>query len=184
MYVMIDIETIGTQPEAVVLSIGAVCFNKGGIFAKKQWILNLDVQKKAGRTEDQDTLSWWKEQSREARNVFELCEKEGIHPFDWVEDFNEFLLEACTKVNEKFKDIKPVGNGANFDITIIEHLICMFGGKAFIPWKFWNVWCFRTLNHVFKLKDKLPRQGVHHDALDDAIYQAQCMLLFLNRGNK
>ena len=44
-----------------------------------------------------------------------------------------------------------------------------------VPWDFWNVNCCRTIKRIaYERGWKMPaREGVHHDALDDAVYQAK-----------
>lgn len=182
---MFDIETIGTEPEAVVISVGAVNFNINGIIAKKLWVLNQAPQKAAGRREDAETLAWWASQSKDAKSVFNV--KKGLfEPKDFIDDMKEFLADSLMDEGETFSSLKPIGNGANFDITILEHFIMMFseGKKAAIPWKFYNVWCFRTFDKLTRCKEAHPREGVHHDALDDATYQAECFIKALNKNRK
>ena len=64
---MIDIETLGTGPDAVVLSVGAVKFspyNPQEPHAKTLWKPNIDEQTTAGRSVLESTLEWWAKQPK------------------------------------------------------------------------------------------------------------------------
>ena len=65
--VMVDIETLGTRADSVLLEIGAVCFDlerreQGPTFYRK---ISLSSNDLAGRKIDAATLSWWLDQFRE-----------------------------------------------------------------------------------------------------------------------
>jgi len=176
---MIDIETLGNDHSTTVVSVGVVCFNNTGIISKKLFVLDFIEQLKRGRSVTGSTLQWWMGQGDSARAVFKDDPKKpklSIEAF--LTGLDSFLDESLKKVGEKRDELKPWGNGANFDITIIEDFYRSYHPKHEfgIPWKFWNVWCFRTFNHLTKAKDKFKREGIHHDALDDAEYQANCVL--------
>jgi exodeoxyribonuclease VIII len=50
-----------------------------------------------------------------------------------------------------------------------------------VPWQFWNTRCFRTLKNMQAAKNvTVPRAGVHHNALHDALYQAKVVQYILN----
>lgn len=174
---MIDIETLGNDFTTTVLSVGAVAFNSDGIIG--EYIANLDYfeQLRMGRTTTKDTVEWWKKQKPEAKGVFAPDSKQ-LSVADFLVDFEEFIDMNLTEVGELRDQLKVWGNGANFDIVIMEDLWKQHHnqGRSGIPWKFWNVWCFRTFNHVTKCKDLVKREGIHHNALDDAIFQANCVI--------
>jgi exodeoxyribonuclease VIII len=81
-------------------------------------------------------------------------------------------------VDKKFRTVLPVwGNGSDFDNVIL--------GNAFKacrmdpPWAYRNNRCFRTLKELAKARGDVVKpvfQGTAHNALDDAIYQAQCVI--------
>jgi hypothetical protein len=65
-------------------------------------------------------------------------------------------------------------HGANFDEPLWNAVCRRL--PTFIPWKFWNVRCTRTCYYLAQFDPKtLPRSGTHHNALDDATYQALCV---------
>lgn len=182
MHLMIDLESLGNDPETVIVSFGAVAFNKDGIIAKGLWELDIQEQINAGRTVTADTMAWWMRQKEEARSVFN-SKNPKLSMIDFVTGFEGFIDTALHEVGEKRDELKPWGNGANFDISVTEDFIRRVHpkGRAGVPWSFWNVWCFRTFNHLTKCKELVQRQGVHHDALDDAVFQAQCVMKFWDK---
>lgn len=179
MHLMIDLESLGNDPETVIVSFGAVAFNKDGIIAKGEWELNIQEQIDSGRTVTGDTMCWWMRQKEEARSVFN-SRNPKLSMLEFVHAFESFIDNALEKVGEKEDELKPWGNGANFDISVTEDFFRKVhpAGRNGLPWKFWNVWCFRTFNHLTKCKELVQRQGVHHGAMDDAVFQAQCVIAY------
>lgn len=176
MNLMLDFETLGTDFDTIALSLGAVAFNKSGIVGSALYEFDLKDQVKNGRTFSAETLQWWMKQNESARAVFQPGPtKHTLDSFvsQFAEDCDNWLLE----VGEKRDELKPWGNGANFDVVLAENLIKQAGAE--IPWKFWNVWCFRTFDKLTDCKRLfgMPnKHGVHHNALDDAKYQANAVL--------
>tara|TARA_R110000751_G_scaffold104357_2_gene199826 strand:- start:2477 stop:2998 length:522 start_codon:yes stop_codon:yes gene_type:complete len=160
--VMIDLETLDTATSTVILSIGIVNFdpNKGSIDRPGGMLIFPDVQEQinSGRTVSWDTVKWWMEQSEDARS--ELTKAERM---------------PCEEINSAIsawfmgkRDYRVWGNGAIFDISIMENFL----GKGKIPWKFWNVRDTRTFHMNFPY-DKSRKTEVAHTALQDAVSQAE-----------
>lgn len=182
MHCMLDLETLGTTPNSVVLSAGAVYFTKEqGIIKESYSVFSVKKQLKMGRVMDTDTLQWWMKQSPEARKVLDEA-FESREPHNLA---NQIMRDLADLKNDKqlddFKNLKIWGNGANFDVVLAESFFLYEYDS--IPWKFWNVNCFRMFNKLTKCRDKVKREGVHHNALDDARYQAQCVLAVI-KGDK
>ena len=57
--VMLDLETLGTSPGCIILSIGAVFFDKNGL--GQEFYQTIDVQSSidAGLTMSGGTFKWW-----------------------------------------------------------------------------------------------------------------------------
>jgi hypothetical protein len=168
--VMLDLETYSAASNACILSIGACFFDEEKIGAMFYQPLQCHNQVTSfGRHISANTMKWWSEQSEEARQVFndpnavEL--QHGLQAFrDWVGDSNPEMW----------------GNGADFDCVILGNAFEAVGIQK--PWSYSNNRCFRTLKNIVKLRPGfgLPaRVGTHHNALDDAIYQAQCAQVYL-----
>ena len=70
-HAMIDIETLATTPEAVVLSVGGVKFNpytNEEPHAHLEFRLDIDEQTALGRDIDEGTLQWWAKQPEHIRD--------------------------------------------------------------------------------------------------------------------
>ena len=65
MHVMIDIETLSTTPDAVVMSVGAVKFDPKATRPptnKTLWRPDIDEQTERDRHVSESTLEWWSKQ--------------------------------------------------------------------------------------------------------------------------
>lgn len=170
---MFDIETLGTAPDAPILSIAAVPFNpytgmilyKGACFHKA---VELQAELDAGAKPLARTLLWWLDQSDAARRGLLEGQADCGKPVDVI----EALASFCEVHGMDLNNVRVWGNGANFDITLLEQFYARHG--QIHPWKFWNVRCFRTLKQLINSVDTpaLARPAVAHDALEDAFSQA------------
>ena len=169
--VMIDLETLGTAPGSVILSIGAVAFAPG--MQEADWsqihLLPISVKnsRQAGLTIDESTLAWWMHQSDEARGVLD-CALEG----------GRTLCGALTEFSEWFPSgTKLWGNGANFDNVLLR---CAYTAACMEPpWKYYDDMCFRTMKKTFAKVPAPTLQGVKHDALADAMHQTRWLQAIL-----
>lgn len=162
--VMVDLETLGTTADAVIISIGAVKFDVAsddidddGFYASISVESNLDK----GRRIDEDTLIWWMGQSAEAQTVFKEPKEDLAAALDslaaWFGDDDKLCIWS---------------NGASFDIPMLEHAYRQHNWQT--PWKFWNSKCFRTWKGLPAAKKvSYEKVGVAHNALSDAINQAK-----------
>lgn len=176
-HLMIDFETLGTGERCAVVSLGAVMFNKEGIHSKKEWNFDLQEQEDIGRAITVSTVSWWMKQSPGARKVFTLPGKTWTLR-EWIEDLDAWYIELGIDP----KDILIWSNGGDFDIPIYCDIFRHLKMKDPIP--YWGHRCFRTADAIFKLKDKHQRKGTFHNALDDSIYQAECLIKLWQKGKK
>jgi 3' exoribonuclease, RNase T-like len=159
---MLDIETLDTRPSAVILSIGAVRFDvaePGTLTEKFHHYISIDEQLRAGRTVSGSTLLWWMDQGDEARSRISSANAESM----------KTVLDALAAFMKP--DDRVWGNGAGFDNVIVADAYQSMGMP--VPWRFWGDMCFRTLKTMYKYVPKPPRNGTAHDALDDAIHQAE-----------
>lgn len=173
-HIMLDLETLDTGSDAVVIGIGAVVFDPesqqlGDTFYVEMSD-DIDSQQRLGRTISGDTLTWWMGQSAAAKAIFS---QDGVSPdvrittYDALQKFQAFVDANGAGTAEVW------GNGANFDNVILRNLYASFGMVA--PWKFYNDRCHRTVKDLaVKLHNPefQARVGTHHNALDDAITQA------------
>jgi len=163
--VMIDLETLGTTPDAAILSIGAVRFDlysdridNEGFYSS----VSIDSNTEHGRRISESTLLWWMQQSADAQAVFH--EAKTILGGALM-DLREWLGDAS--------ELRVWSNGADFDIAMLSHAFQSVLGED-TPWKFYNNRCVRTYKTLPGAKDvKFPKIGTAHRALDDAINQAR-----------
>ena len=182
-HISIDIETLGIKPGSVIASIGAVVFDpKAGVQTAEELLKNsikiiIDIRSSIalGMGVSGDTISWWMQQSDAARNAtFNPKDKKELKsPSHAVESLRFFI----NKIEKPF----VWGNGANFDITLLESL--MDEVNLSYPWRYTKVRCLRTLRAVspFSYLD-MPNNEMAHDCLADAIYQAQNIQLIAEKN--
>jgi exodeoxyribonuclease VIII len=171
--VMVDLETLGTKPGCQILSIGAVAFGANGLGQEFYSPINLGSQEALGLTTNQATIDWWKSQSPAAQKVLidaQTC-PQGLE--EVLKLFNAWLGGVAsynaTHADGRSEKIAIWGNGSDFDNMILAEAYSMAGIE--LPWKFYMNRCFRTLKNLFP-QIREERTGVHHNALDDARYQA------------
>ncbi|WP_145524380.1 3'-5' exonuclease [Yersinia rohdei] len=157
--IMIDIETLGTTYGCAVLSIGAVRFDRSTGEIGDKFYASMGQQAQNYGHASQSTLDWWEQQSPEAKEA----------AFSGME---APVVVAKTIASGIDKNDLVWGNGSIFDITILESWFVSVNVPC--PWKFWNVRDVRTVVDLSPLNIKdFTREGVHHNALDDAIHQAK-----------
>lgn len=167
---MIDLETMGVNPEAPIISAGVVEFDPNGDPCINTLEVKFDFEEAFNlRKTDPSTIKWWMGQSDEAR-------KELISGDDLVgvglEKIRKFLLHG--EHTTAFENEAIVwGNGATFDITMLESLFRAY--HVPVPWAFWNVRDVRTVVDMASgIVDRPPMEkGVAHKSLDDAKHQAK-----------
>ena len=64
--------------------------------------------------------------------------------------------------------------GGNFDEPL--WVAAAVAVNSPIPWKYYNTRCTRTAYHLAGFDPRtMPRDGTHHNAIDDARYQIHCV---------
>ncbi|EQB7258494.1 3'-5' exoribonuclease domain-containing protein, partial [Escherichia coli] len=108
-HLMIDLETMGKNPDAPIISIGAIFFDPQTGDMGPEFSKTIDLET-AGGVIDRGTIKWWLKQSREAQSAIMTDE---IPLDDALLQLREFIDENS---GEFF--VQVWGNGANFDNTI------------------------------------------------------------------
>ncbi|EJI0266216.1 3'-5' exoribonuclease, partial [Escherichia coli] len=167
IHLMIDIETMGKNPNAAIISIGAIFFDPqtGDMGPEFSKTIDLDT---AGGVIDRDVIKWWLKQSREAQSAILTDE---IPLDDALLQLREFIAENS---GEFF--VQVWGNGANFDNVILRRSYERQGIPC--PWHYHNDRDVRTIVELgkaidFDARTAIPFEGERHNALDDARYQAK-----------
>ncbi|MFY2183226.1 3'-5' exonuclease [Escherichia coli] len=167
IHLMIDLETMGINPDAPIISIGAIFFDPqtGDMGPEFSKTIDLDT---AGGVIDRDVIKWWLKQSREAQSAIMTDE---IPLDDALLQLREFIDENS---GEFF--VQVWGNGANFDNVILRRSYERQGIPC--PWRYCNDRDVRTIVELgkaidFDARTAIPFEGERHNALDDARYQAK-----------
>lgn len=155
--IMVDIETLSSEPNALMVSLGAVTRNQQGalirfeaVVAPNNYSNKLDISP--------DTVNWWLKQSDEARASIT---KPGRSLVEVCARFNQWLISICPA------NAKPRlwGNGAAFDNVILRANYKVAGMKP--AWGFREDACYRTLKNLLPDIPWTP-PAIAHSAISDA----------------
>lgn len=166
---MLDIETMGTRPGCVILSIGCVAFNDAGHVQTDMYKrLRVGPQLMRGAHVDEGTQKWWQKQSFGAK-------RDAVT--DPV-DVPHMYLELTGLLSDV--DGHIWAQGASFDFPILAAALRMYDLDP--PWEFWAERDTRTAYSMAKIlgfdraKFDDKREGGHHNALDDCYHQIKCLV--------
>jgi len=167
MDIMIDIETLATTPDAVVLSIGAVEFDPLSGETGKTFYRNLLQVDQYCRNVDKDTLKWWEKQSSKARAA--LMRPAPSNCREALRDLKEFCKDAT----------RLWANSPQFDLTILANLGDEMGVQDM--WPYWKATDFRTLKALAQLSGRsVAKPKVSHHALEDCFSQITQVVVLLS----
>jgi hypothetical protein len=162
--VMIDIETLGTADDAVILEIAAVCFDREGVQMGPEWSMVVDYVLQPVRVVDGETLAWWLAPERIGR-FKELTDRSETKPLLWhaLNEMGEFLRREMKAGGE-------VWAKGDFDLRILGNAMAMDDVKS--PWKYHQARELRTVMKLAGIKDEKPTE---HRALADARRQVELL---------
>lgn len=172
-HVMFDLETWGTSPGCALRSIGAVVFDPMSMdrWCGETFYQNISPAscEAVGLRVESATAAWWEQQPLEAVVALRNDQRNIIGV---VDDFHHWFQ----RVGGEFIWC----HGASFDeplwTGVVRQLNRVVMNRFAVPWKFWNIRCTRTVYWAAQFDPKtIKREGVAHNALDDAVYQAQCV---------
>jgi len=164
---MIDLETLGVEPDSVVMTLGAIKFDPfSDTEPHTPLYLRGDVEEQSeqyGRSIDENTLAWWGRQAQEIQD-----EAFGDHS-DRVT-----VQEMLRQLNKWCVGLDYIWcQGPTFDFVILQDLYK--GAQKPTPWNYWQIRDSRTL---FSMMPQDPRKAIQeelHNALADCYYQAKCV---------
>jgi len=174
---MIDIETLSTKPNSLILTIGAIKFKKNTEFPElknmETFYKRIDKKscEKLGMDIDPRTIEWWKSQND--KTYYEAFENP-----DRID-----IKDALIELSKFLKGHKNIwANSPNFDIVILENAYnCC---NLDIPWKFWNLRDTRTVYDLasIRLHEFSDKEG-NHNSLNDCYSQIKALKnSFINLG--
>jgi hypothetical protein len=168
---MIDIECLAQSSDAVILTIGAICFDpysndiedfqnqkiEKHNFTKFYRRVSIDSCTDAGLVISDDTVTWWSKQNQKA--IDEAFSEDDREPLDKVLKELFTFSRHCTHFWAK---------SPQFDMSIIETAAkrLEFG----VPWRYSQLRDVRTIEELTGLES---RSSNDHRADEDALNQAK-----------
>lgn len=183
-FVFLDIETMGTQVNTIVLSMAMLAgkWEHANDFDYllengSHWVLKAKEQsEKLGRTFDQSTVDWWKKQGEEAREAI-FNEPNKISVFDLPN-----IVRGWNLMNNIGSKTMVWIRAPHFDEPIVKNLFQQLGEAP--PINHWKVRDVRTAidvkfnqtrgyipGFVDKVKEEYPvvKHNCFHDCIIDAM---------------
>lgn len=157
-HLMLDIETLGTRPGAVVLSVAMVRFSDEAQF---QINLRVDEQQTLGLEIDPATQAWWAQQDPAA---WQAATQNPLPLVQGLEYVRTWMQWAGT-------DPLIWCHGATFDCPLLGAVYERAGLAP--PWAYWAVRDTRTLYDLAGINVKDYAVPPPHVALNDAIGQVR-----------
>ena len=138
IHAMIDLETLSTKPNAVILTIGGVKFDPysnteptNGMYYR----IDVDSQTAMGRDVMEDTVEWWGKQAEDVR-------EEALGDHDRI-DLKYFIKQ----LNKWSVGVDVFWcQGPLFDFAILQHFYAQM--KVPVPWNYWQIRDSRTLSSL------------------------------------
>lgn len=164
---MIDLETLGVEPDSVIMTLGAIKFDPfSDAEPHTPLYLRGDVEEQTEfpyeRSIDENTLAWWSKQP-------EAIREEAFGDHDRVT-----VQEMLRQLNKWAVGLDYIWcQGPTFDFVILQHLYK--SAEKPVPWNYWQIRDSRTL---FAMMPQDPRKAIQeelHNALADCYYQAKCV---------
>ena len=168
---MIDIETLGISPNSVVMTIGAIKFNRIDDIKSIEYMdsfycrVSKESCLKLGLEINKETEEWWEKQSEEAK--YEIF-KNNKNRYD--------IKDALIKLTNFIGNCKIIwANGITFDCIILEN--CYKKCNFDFPWKYYNLRDARTIYDIgnVSLKDFSSEKNQKHNALYDCYIQIKAL---------
>lgn len=183
-HLMVDLETMGSGPDAPVVSIGAVYFDPstGNTGAEFYQVVSLESSMSFGMKPDASTIQWWLKQSSEARSAILVDEAMGLR--ETLELLSDFIAENAANGSHT---VQLWGNGCSFDNVILRHAYALTETPFAVP--FWNDRDVRTMVELGKSvginpRFDIPFEGDMHNALSDARHQVKYVSAIWQRLTK
>ena len=166
-HIMLDLETMGTRPDAAIVAIGACVFDPydtgrgADTFYER---VSLRSSLAAGLSLDASTVEWWIAQAPAAKA--ETFTSDECYPLqDTILRFASWMRSAGDP-----RDTAVWGNGATFDNVVLRSAYRAVGLEP--GWSFRNDKCYRTVVGLCPTNIPFERVGIYHCAVDDAVSQA------------
>lgn len=170
--IMLDLETLSSEKDAGILTIGAVKFGTALHVDSQPYFYDKVLPQdnaQYGLKESRETLQWWDKQDIEVRQeAFS-----GIKPLRTVlSDFSGWVERIAGPV--PIQEVELWSRGSDFDLVILSNAYYAVFGEY--PFNFRKHMCERTLRAIMpsnlRIEAEESYEGKKHHALMDARYQA------------
>lgn len=163
-HVMVDCETLSTEPYARILSIGACMFDHMNNTLGPTFYAVTQAHTQPERHVSQDTVKWWDQQPEPVRREV-FGNPNAVDLTDGLLEFRKWVLAN--------NGMYVWSYGATADIVWLK---TAFADRGLAwPFHYRDERCFRTLSWLTKAAEPI-RLGAQHHALDDAMHQARWAL--------
>lgn len=173
---MLDLETLGTKPGSVIISMAAMAFDFetrkiGRTFERR---IDVTASIKKGFKIDGDTLKWWLSQRPEIMaKQFEMPNQ----PHNVLEDFRSYLLDESLEVEGNENTIMWA-NSPSFDCSLLRTYYEQYNMAT--PWMFYSERDVRTIKQ-FEHSPWLKKDSSQaHDPLYDCKFQIEVLFKCYN----
>lgn len=166
-HLMIDIEGLGTGPDAAILTIAAQSFDPFGTgYYDRHYYARITLESQENRRIQDDTLAWWATQPEAQQEAF--AEEDRV-PL-------EQALDELYRLAWQHDYIWA--QGPTYDINILEHAYKSYNKTQ--PWQFYRIRDSRT---VLSLWPERPVPPTSHHALEDTRKQINILQQTLKHLN-
>lgn len=167
-----DCESLGKAFDAPIIAIGAIAFDiTTGKPTSKPFYKEVELSSaiKSGRV-DGSTVAWWITQSKRAKKIFETPDEKKSSLATVLVEFSQWYRVVAPGA-------APWTRGLHQDVTWLEHAFTVGSHGLTIPWRYDAPRDVRTIidlaTDLFGFDESsVPEVGVAHNAVDDAVYQA------------
>ena len=150
-HLMVDIEGLGTGPDAAILTIAAQSFDPFGTgHYDRHYYARITLESQENRRIQDDTLAWWATQPLAQAEAF--AEEDRV-PLDQA-------LDELYRLAWQHDYIWA--QGPTYDVNILEHAYKSYNKTQ--PWQFYRIRDSRT---VLSLWPGRPVPPTSHHALED-----------------
>lgn len=163
----VDMETLGKEHDALVVSIGLCLFSDTQIIRSTHVRVDLKDQESIGRRCDSETVIWWLNQEDARKRLAQLDA-----PIYLISQLHTLLRDWSHDVGNDV-DLPVWACGPDFDFTILRSMF-----KAYhldMPWQFYMQRDFRTIRQCINAPF-VPEKKNAHDAMADAVWQANYLI--------
>ena len=161
---MIDLETLGTNVDSQILSIGAVIFDIKTGDIEKEFYRTIKIEEDVNINATLGTIKFWLHQAANDSKSVEVFNKD-CNTVD--------ITLALSELEDFYKSSKCENvwaNGTKFDLGMLEYQYKKYNIE--IPWNFNSDRCMRTLRN-FAGVIEIASTVTKHNSLNDARWQTK-----------